>query len=226
MRSRSRTGVTCSRSTTRRARHATTPLPDEGGGFDLWDVSDPSDPQPLVRAAGDYGGLGKIVCCSADATGRDVADRPPLPLGVHVARRGQGLPRGRRQRRAGPHRHRHLRHHRPDGARRGRRVRPRRQVRHRRHGRLRQRRFPPDGNPLDTKPQRHGREGGQRRPDDARVLLGRGLRAARHERPGGAAVHRRQHVRHRRPADRPAAAVGERAPGRVLARQPVHPRRR
>ena len=47
----------------------TTPLPDEGGGFDLWDVSDPSDPQPLVRAAGDYGGLRQLVCCSAAAPG-------------------------------------------------------------------------------------------------------------------------------------------------------------
>jgi hypothetical protein len=43
--------------------------PDVGGGFDLWDVSDPADPQPLVRAAGDYAGIGTIVCCTEDAPG-------------------------------------------------------------------------------------------------------------------------------------------------------------
>ena len=39
-----------------------------------------------------------------------------------------------------------------------------------------------DGNPLDTNLARHGGQGRQRRPDDDRLLLGRRLRAAGHER--------------------------------------------
>jgi hypothetical protein len=49
-----------------------TPDPDEGGGFDLWDVSDPANPKSLVRAAGDYSSdWGTLVCCDQASPGAD-----------------------------------------------------------------------------------------------------------------------------------------------------------
>lgn len=52
--------------------------PSVGGGFDLWDVSNPDNPQPLVRAAGDYrnlepDGTSTLVCCSATAPNANAA---------------------------------------------------------------------------------------------------------------------------------------------------------
>ena len=52
---------------------APTPAPAQGGGFDLWDVSNPANPQPLVRAAGDYGPIGNLVCCTRNAPGANAA---------------------------------------------------------------------------------------------------------------------------------------------------------
>ncbi len=46
--------------------------PSRGGGFDLWDVTNPRDPRPLVFAAGDYSReFGTLVCCSRTAPGAD-----------------------------------------------------------------------------------------------------------------------------------------------------------
>ena len=42
-----------------------------GGGFALYDVSDPSNPTKLVDAAGDYGPPNELVCCDADAPGAE-----------------------------------------------------------------------------------------------------------------------------------------------------------
>ena len=77
------------------------PLDQTFGGFDLYDVSDPANPAPLVQGAGD--------------NDRDAPARPPrggelLPLGLRLAGRAAGLPGRHGQRRV--HRHRHLRHHR------------------------------------------------------------------------------------------------------------------
>ncbi len=77
------------------------------------------------------------------------------------------------------HRRRHLRHHQPGGAGGRRRVRPR----SRSSPDDRRRRRRPRYGELDL-PARHGRQGDQRRPDAARVLLGRRLRAAQRRRPG------------------------------------------
>ena len=49
-----------------------TPLdedPERGGGFALYDVSDPANPTKLVDAAGDYGPVGELVCCDPDEEG-------------------------------------------------------------------------------------------------------------------------------------------------------------
>jgi hypothetical protein len=46
-----------------------TDAPESGGGFALYDVSNPADPVKLVDAAGDYGKVGDLVCCSKDAPG-------------------------------------------------------------------------------------------------------------------------------------------------------------
>ena len=44
--------------------------PQRGGGFDLYDVTDPGDPVALVQAAGDYSDvLGTLVCCTRTAAG-------------------------------------------------------------------------------------------------------------------------------------------------------------
>jgi len=45
-------------------------LPMEiAGGFDLYDVSDPANPEALVLSAGDYGPVGELVCCGPEAQG-------------------------------------------------------------------------------------------------------------------------------------------------------------
>ena len=44
--------------------------PQRGGGFDLYDVTNPRDPRALVLAAGDYSDvLGTLVCCTRTAPG-------------------------------------------------------------------------------------------------------------------------------------------------------------
>ncbi|MDA0174014.1 hypothetical protein OJ998_33235 [Solirubrobacter taibaiensis] len=48
-----------------------TPPETGGGGFALYDVTDPSNPTKLVDAAGDYGPPGELVCCDADAPGAE-----------------------------------------------------------------------------------------------------------------------------------------------------------
>ena len=58
MSSRSRTDATSSPSTT--SPHARHPLPAAGGGFDLYDVSNPLSPQILVQGFGDTGGEGDL----------------------------------------------------------------------------------------------------------------------------------------------------------------------
>ena len=70
--SRSRTAATSWPSTTSSARR-TARRPTAGGGFALYDVSDPANPTKLVDAAGDYGRRGELVCCDADAPGADDA---------------------------------------------------------------------------------------------------------------------------------------------------------
>jgi hypothetical protein len=44
-----------------------------GGGFALYDVSNPSNPTKLVDAAGDYGPVGALVCCDPGAQGANSA---------------------------------------------------------------------------------------------------------------------------------------------------------
>jgi len=46
-----------------------TTVPAAGGGFALYDVSNPAAPELLVDAAGDYGDVGSLVCCSPSAPG-------------------------------------------------------------------------------------------------------------------------------------------------------------
>jgi hypothetical protein len=46
-----------------------TDTPERGGGFALFDVSDPANPTKLVDAAGDYGDVGDLVCCDPEAEG-------------------------------------------------------------------------------------------------------------------------------------------------------------
>jgi hypothetical protein len=45
--------------------------PPAGGGFALYDVSTPANPVKLVDAAGDYGPVGKLVCCGPNAEGAE-----------------------------------------------------------------------------------------------------------------------------------------------------------
>ena len=45
--------------------------PEAGGGFTLYDVSDPANPTKLVDAAGDYGPVGELVCCDPEEEGAD-----------------------------------------------------------------------------------------------------------------------------------------------------------
>ena len=73
-----------------------------GGGFDLYDVTDPANPVPLVQGAGDQSPEG------SDGPGPERAPEV-LPQRLHLAGRPEGVPRGLRQHRA--RRHRHLRHH-------------------------------------------------------------------------------------------------------------------
>ena len=80
-----------------------TDTPSAGGGFDLYDVSNPAHPEILVQGAGDRGGEGEM-------TGSEDPRRQHLPLGVPVGGRQEGLPGGRRQHRVP--RRRHLRRHR------------------------------------------------------------------------------------------------------------------
>ncbi len=137
------------------------------------------------------------------------------PQHLHLAGRPARIRRHRRQQRAA--RRRHLRHHRADEPRVHRRPRPRRAVsEHRRRERQRRRRLPP----------RRGRQEHRRRADDARLLLGRGLRQAQRQRSGAPAVPRRHDLRRAGQAAGIRPAGGQRPPGRVLARQPLRARRR
>ena len=98
---------------------ACAPADTTGGGFDLYDVTDPANPVTLVQGAGDRDP-------DNDPATPRARVRELLPLRVRVAGRPARLPRGVRQHRV--HRRRHLRHHRPAGAGAGRRPRPRRAV--------------------------------------------------------------------------------------------------
>jgi hypothetical protein len=99
-----------------------------GGGFDLYDVSNPRDPKVLVQVAGDKSPDGSL------AQSADPAERPKSYHSVFVWQDG---PRaylvGVGQHRAG--RRRHLRHHEPARARADRRLRPRRALPRDRRGR-------------------------------------------------------------------------------------------
>ena len=180
----------------RRARRQQRALrrPDGVGGFDLYDVTDPAAPGRSSRARGDQspdgGGTG----------GQDPAARRELqPLDLHLAGRPAGV---RRDRRTTPRSHdvdifditdprapEHIADLDLDAS------WPPRRASTSRTTRQRQRDLPP----------RHGRQADRRRADDARLLLGRGLRAARRQRPGEPEAHRRHGLR--RP-DRPATDAG------------------
>ncbi len=93
------------------------PASTAGGGFDLYNVTDPAAPTILVQGAGDRdGGDGPLGEQETDAG-------QLLPLGLRVAGRPEGLPGRFGQRRARGRRH--LRHHEPDRAGAGRRHRSR-----------------------------------------------------------------------------------------------------
>ncbi len=219
--SRSRTAATCSPSTTSSARPAHEP-PEPGGGFALYDVSEPgATPRSSSTAPATTGPVGALVCCDSDAAGRRRRRRPRVPLRVHVARRRQGLPDRRRQQRAGADRRRHLRHHRT-------------------------RRAPGAGREYDFDqefPIRRRRRGRARRTTCLlhdmvvkeingvqtllAVLLGRRLRAARTStiRPTRSTSATRR-FDDTDPLTGKTPPEGNAPPGRVLPRQQVHPRRR
>ena len=83
------------------------PTDKTGGGFDLYDVTNPANPRPLVQSAGD-------IFDDEDPTTPLPHEGHLLPLGVRLAGRAAGVPRGLGQHRG--HRPRHLRHHQPAGA--------------------------------------------------------------------------------------------------------------
>ena len=190
---------------------ACAPADKTGGGFDLYDVSDPANPETLVQGAGDRdpdndpataprafansyhsvfvwqdGPRAFLVASdNTELTDVDIFDITN-PAGAGAGRRprpGRAVP-GDPGRRAGQ----------------------------RRRG----------------LPARHGRQADRRQADPEGRLLGRGLRADRRQRPGqpgATSTTPRTPARIRCCRARPDAG-GQRAPGRVLARQPVPAGRR
>ena len=67
-----------------------------GGGFDLWDVSDPANPVSLSRANGDYGPMARSPAIRRRTVANEAHSRVP------VAGRPEGLRGARRQRGAAP----------------------------------------------------------------------------------------------------------------------------
>ena len=160
----------------------TTTPPDVGGGFDLFDVSDPSNPQPLVRAAGDYGDVGNLVCCTKDAPGAEF-DLSSTYHSVFMWRDGAkvylvGVDNDESTRTdtdifdiTDPQNPIAVAEFDLDdefGFKTG------------GYGNV----LAQDGNPLDNEPPRHGGQERQRRPHHDRLLLGRRLCPAGHEQPG------------------------------------------
>ena len=179
--------------------HATCPDVDvtTDGGFDLYDVSDPSNPRPLVQGSGDNGGEGRM---NGTPAGQH------LPQRVHVEGRRQGLSGRNRQR--GVPRRRHLRHHGPAEAEAGRRVRPAGEL----PADLADGPVPAAGGDLQS---RHGHQGDRRARRADQLLLGRRLRDARRREPGEGEVHRGHRLRGRGSAGAgDLAARGQRARGR------------
>ena len=196
---------------------ARTPPPDVGGGFELYDVCDPRDPESARARRRRLRRRGGLVCCARARPAPTPRSRT-TPLRVHVARRRQGVPGRRRQRRGDLDRRGHLRRHRSerepkavpeyDFDKEFGRTRP---AGHGQEARA-------EGEPARHHPPRHGRQGRQRRPDDDRLLLGTAATcSSASNNPAIARIHRRHGFDEEDPLTGVTTPGGQRAPGRVLA---------
>ena len=169
----------------------------------------PRPPEEARRGRGRLHQEGRL------AVGRRAADQgQPDALRVRLAEPARRSLVRRAGRRHGGTRRRHPRHHQSVQAEARGRVEPRLD----RAGRPR-----PPARRRGLQP-RHGRQEDRRQGRDADVLLGRRLRPARRDEPDrpGAADPRRHRLRAARPGQQLRADPrGQRAPGRVHARQPV-----